>query len=227
LAFNPGNEIGAMMTEFKEISQAIIEGDSEKAETLTKQSLDNGVSPLDIFRQGMVPGMGVVGEKMKAGEYYIPEVLMSAEAMKAASVIIKPLIAQQGTDISIGKVVIGTVKGDLHDIGKMLASMMLEGAGYEVIDLGIDVPAETFVRAVRDEKPHIVGMSALLTSTMMAMKDVIAALAQAGLRDSVRIIIGGAPVTQDFCNQIQADGYAPDAARGVELAKSLSTINQS
>ena len=132
------------MTEFKEISQAIIEGNSEKAEVLTKQSLDNGVSPLDIFRQGLVPGMGVVGEKMKAGEYYIPEVLMSAEAMKAASSIVKPLLVQQGNEVSIGKVVMGTVKGDLHDIGKMLASMMLEGAGFEVIDLGIDVPVETF-----------------------------------------------------------------------------------
>lgn len=209
------------MTEFKEISQAIIDGNSEKAEVLTKQSLDNGISPLDIFRQGMVPGMGVVGEKMKAGEYYIPEVLMSAEAMKAASVIIKPLIAQQGTEVSIGKVLMGTVKGDLHDIGKMLASMMLEGAGFEVIDLGIDVPTDTFVEAVRNEKPQFLGMSALLTSTMLVMKDVIAALAQAGLRDNVKIIIGGAPVTQTFCDDIGADGYAPDAARGVDLAKSL------
>jgi len=214
------------MTEFKEISQAVIEGNSERAELLTKQSLDNGISPLDIFRQGLVPGMGVVGEKMKAGEYYIPEVLMSAEAMKAASVIIKPLIAQQGTEVSIGKVLMGTVKGDLHDIGKMLASMMLEGAGFEVIDLGIDVPTEIFVEAVRNEKPQFLGMSALLSSTMLVMKDVIAALAQAGLRDNVKIIIGGAPVTQTFCDDIGADGYAPDAARGVDLAKSLSMIGQ-
>jgi len=164
--------------------------------------------------------MNVVGEKFKNNEFYVPEVLIAARAMHGGMDIVKPLLADSGA-VSKGKVVIGTVKGDLHDIGKNLVAMMLEGGGFDVIDLEVDVPAEKFVEAAQSQSAHVIALSALLTTTMPGMKDTIDALAEAGLRDSVKVIIGGAPVTQNYSDEIGADGYAPDAASAVDLVRSL------
>jgi len=203
------------------IKQAVLAGDMEGIAELTNQALAQGIGAREILDQALTPAMDIVGEEYEKGERYIPEMLISAEAMKGAVAILKPLLVEAGVEAR-GKLVIGTVEGDLHDIGKDLVAMMVEGAGFEVINLGAEITAEEFVKAVKEYKPNIIGMSALLTTTMIHMPDVIDALKQAGLRDQVKVMIGGAPVTQGYADKIGADGYAPDAASATKLAKSLT-----
>lgn len=202
------------------IKQAVLAGNREKVVQETAAALEAGVGPKEILDQALTPAMDIVGEEYERGDRYVPEMLISAEAMKGAMATLKPLLADAGVEPR-GRVVIGTVEGDLHDIGKDLVTMMLEGAGFEVANLGVEVPAAAFVEAVRDRKPNIVAMSALLTTTMTQMPVVLDALQEAGLRDSIKVIIGGAPVTKEFADEIGADGYAPDAAGAVKLAVSL------
>lgn len=212
------------MVNLQEISEALIVGNAKKVRELVEQALKEGVSPKEILDKALVPGMNVVGEKFKNNEYYVPEVLIAARAMHAGMDLIKPLLTQTGATY-VGKVVIGTVRGDLHDIGKNLVAMMLEGAGFQIIDLGVDVPPEKFVEVAKNENANIVAMSALLTTTMLAMRDTINALKEAGIRDKVKVMIGGAPVTQRYADEIGADGYAPDAATAVEKARELLGLN--
>jgi 5-methyltetrahydrofolate--homocysteine methyltransferase len=206
-----------------EITQAVVTGDAARVVGRTKRALGEGIDPLVILREALFPGMDEVGRRMGAGEYFIPEVLLSVRAMKMATQVLKPLIAQGETPPSLGRVVIGTVQGDLHDIGKNVVIMMLEGAGFEVADLGINVPDEEFIEKVRDTKPDIVAMSALITTTMGKMEDVIQGLQGAGCRGDVSIMVGGAPVNQEFATKIGADGYAPDAGSAARLARKLVT----
>jgi 5-methyltetrahydrofolate--homocysteine methyltransferase len=203
------------------ISEAIIQGNVEDMVDLTEEAIDDGLSPQDILDKGLMAGMDYVGVEFKAGNMFVPEVLRSAKAMQTSMEILKPLLIKTGAK-STGKVLLGTVKGDLHDIGKNLVGMMCEGAGFEVHDIGKDITPEAFVDAVKSYQPDIVGMSALLTTTMRVMGHTIKALEEAGLRDHVKIIVGGAPVTQSFADQIGADGYAPNAAAAADLAKRLA-----
>lgn len=209
-----------MDAELQALAEAIINGKRNDAVELTKKLVDAGVPAKRILDEGLIAGMSVVGEKFKNGEYFVPEVLVAARAMKAAMEILRPLLAASDVE-PIGTVVIGTVRGDLHDIGKNLVAMMLEGAGFKVVDLGVDVPAEKFIEAVREHNADIVGMSALLTTTMTYMPEVIKALEAEGIRNKVKVIVGGAPVTQEWADQIGADGYAPDAASAVDKCKEL------
>jgi 5-methyltetrahydrofolate--homocysteine methyltransferase len=204
----------------KAMRENLYTGKADEVALLVRQALKEGLSPSEILSKGLIAGMDRVGQDFKEGVLFIPEVLVAARAMHAGMDILRPLLIEMEAK-PIGRFVIGTVKGDLHDIGKKLVGMMMEGAGFEVIDLGIDTPAERFVEAVREEKPHILGISALLTTTMREMETTIRALEEAGLRDSVKIIVGGAPVTQDWADSIGADGYAPDAASAVDVAKGL------
>lgn len=209
------------MADFRAIADALKAGNAPKVKEMVEAALAEGVNPEDIVNKALIVGMGEIGELFKNNEVYVPEVLIAARAMYAGLNILKPLLAERDVK-PMGKVVIGTVKGDLHDIGKNLVAMMLEGAGFEVTDLGIDVSPEKFVEAAKSSDGGcIVAMSALLTTTMPGMKDTIEALEAAGLRDRVKIIIGGAPVTQNFADEIGADGYAPDAASAADLAKAL------
>ena len=187
---------------------------------LVQAAVDEGVNPQNILNEGLVKGMDVVGDRFKKNEFYVPEVLIAARAMKAGMQIIRPLLAETGAKPA-AVLALGTVKGDLHDIGKNLVGMMMEGAGFEVIDLGIDIAPEKFVDAVKEQAPGLIAMSALLTTTMPSMKTTIDALEAAGVRDQVKIMIGGAPVTQNYADEIGADGYAPDAASAVDKAKEL------
>lgn len=187
---------------------------------MVREAIERGISPYQILNDSLIPGMDIVGVKFKEGEFYIPEVLLAARAMHAALEVIKPLLKEEGVEPQ-GKVVIGTVWGDLHDIGKNLVKMMLEGAGFEVFDLGINVDAKAFVNAAKEFGADIVAMSALLTTTMTYMKEVIEAMKAAGLHGRARTLIGGAPVTKSFADEIGADDYAPDAATAVETAKAL------
>ncbi len=205
------------MADLKALAEAVIGGDQKAAE-LTQAALDEGVGPKRILEEGLIAGMNTVGERFKAGEFYIPEVLIAARAMKMAMEILEPKLAEAGVK-PLGKAVIGTVKGDLHDIGKNLVMMMLKGAGFEVADAGTDVSAEDFVAKAKERGAQIVGLSALLTTTMSAMEKTIQSIKESGL--AAKVMIGGAPVTQDFADKIGADGYAPDAASAVDLAKSL------
>jgi 5-methyltetrahydrofolate--homocysteine methyltransferase len=202
------------------LSTAIIEGNLDVMEDLTRQALDEGQDAQEVLNEGLMPGMDHVGVEFKAGNMFVPEVLRSARAMQASMNILRPILAESGVELA-GKVLLGTVKGDLHDIGKNLVSMMCEGAGFEVKDLGKDVEPEAFVEEVKNFEPDVLGMSALLTTTMRAMEHTIKSLEEAGVRDQVKIIIGGAPVTQAFADQIGADGYASNAASASELAKKL------
>ncbi|MCM8821521.1 MAG: corrinoid protein [Candidatus Omnitrophica bacterium] len=206
----------------EEIKQAIIRGDAKKATELVTKALSENIGVENILNEGLIAGMNVVGVKFKNNEFYVPEVLIAARAMNQAMAILQPEIAKAGIK-SQAKVAIGTVKGDLHDIGKNLVSMMWKGAGFEVMDLGIDVPEEKFVEAAKNGA-QLIGLSALLTTTMPAMKNVIEKLKSEGIRDSVKIIIGGAPVTQTYADEIGADGYAPDAGSAVDKAKELLSI---
>ena len=202
----------------EQISTAVIEGDLGEIADLTDDALDDGLSAEQILNEGLMLGMDHVGVEFKAGNMFVPEVLRSAKTMQNSMDILKPLLAESGVKM-VGKVLLGTVKGDLHDIGKNLVGMMCEGAGFEIKDLGKDVAPEDFVEAVKEFEPDVVGMSALLTTTMRAMESTIKVLEEAGLRDKVKIMIGGAPVTQAFADQIGADGYASNAASASELAK--------
>ena len=201
-----------------QISTAVIEGNLDDMVDLTEDALDEGLDAQEILNNGLMPGMDHVGVEFRAGNMFVPEVLRSARAMQSSMNILKPLLAESGVKM-VGKVLLGTVKGDLHDIGKNLVGMMCEGAGFEVEDLGKDVAPEGFVEAVKQLEPDVVGMSALLTTTMRAMEHTIKALEEAGVRDKVKIMIGGAPVTQAFADQIGADGYASNAASAAEMAK--------
>jgi 5-methyltetrahydrofolate--homocysteine methyltransferase len=200
------------------ISTAVIEGDLDEIADLTDDALDEDLSAEEILNKGLMPGMDHVGVEFRAGNMFVPEVLRSAKTMQTSMDILKPLLAESGVKM-VGKVLLGTVKGDLHDIGKNLVGMMCEGAGFEVKDIGKDVAPEAFVDAVKEFEPDVVGMSALLTTTMRSMESTIKVLEEAGLRDKVKIMIGGAPVTQAFADQIGADGYASNAASAAELAK--------
>jgi 5-methyltetrahydrofolate--homocysteine methyltransferase len=202
------------------IHQTVMDGDMGGTQENVQAALDAGVSAGDILQNGLIPAMGEVGRLFEDGEYFVPEMLIAARAMKAGLVIIQPMLVDSGIE-PVGKVAIGTVKGDLHDIGKNLVAMMLEGAGFEIVDLGTDVSPENFVAAVQDGV-DIVGLSALLTTTMPSMETTIKAITEAGLRDQVKIIIGGAPVTTEYAAQIGADGYAPDASQAASLAKTLT-----
>ena len=205
---------------FEEIADEVQKGNSESVEELTKRALSQDISAEDILNNGLVAGMNIVSKKFKNNEIFIPEVLISAKSMYSGLGIIKPLLAEANVQ-SKGKVVIGTVKGDLHDIGKNIVAMLLQGAGFDVVDLGADVPKEKFLEFIKNERVDILGMSALLTTTMIYMKETIEALKNAGLRENVKVIIGGAPVTESYAAQIDADGYAPDAASAVDLTKKL------
>jgi 5-methyltetrahydrofolate--homocysteine methyltransferase len=207
----------------EQISTAIIEGNVEDIRDLTEDALDGGLSAQEVLDNGLMAGMDYVGVEFKAGNMFVPEVLRSAKAMQAAMDILKPLLIESGA-ARTGRIILGTVKGDLHDIGKNLVGMMCEGAGFEVKDLGKDVAPEQFVAAVKEFEPNVVGMSALLTTTMRVMGHTIKALEEAGLRDKVKVMIGGAPVTQAFADQIGADGYASNAASAADLARQFMGV---
>lgn len=208
------------MADFEAMANAVIAGDEEKVADLTQKAVDEGLDPLNIIDEGLMNGMNVVGQRFKAAEMFIPEVLMSAKVMNAGMNIVRPLIVG-GEVPSKGKVLLGTVKGDLHEIGKKLVGMIMESSGLIVEDLGIDIAPEQFAEAIKEKKPDILGMSALLTTTMLAMKDTIEVLKEEGLRDSVKILVGGAPVSSDFAREIGADGWAPDAVSAKDLVLKL------
>jgi 5-methyltetrahydrofolate--homocysteine methyltransferase len=208
------------MADLNAIAENLIKGQAPKVEELVREAMDEGVSVRDILNEGLIGGMSVVGEKFKNNEFYVPEVLIAARAMKAGMALIRPQLVEEKVE-PIGKASIGTVKGDLHDIGKNLVAMMLEGAGFEVIDLGIDVSPEQFIESVHAQGAQIICMSALLTTTMPSMQTTVDAVKESGLTDKVKTMIGGAPVTQAYADQIGADGYAPDAASAAETAREL------
>lgn len=205
--------------DFDTIQSAIIEGDTASVEACVKELLAANVAPGDLLKKGMIPAMFEVGDLFEQGELYVPEMLIAARAMKAGLEVLKPLLASSGVE-PLAKVALGTVQGDIHDIGKNLVSMMMEGAGFEVVDLGVNVSAEQFVQAAKDGA-QIIGLSALLTTTIPAMPEVISALEEAGLRKSVKVMVGGAPVTDAYAKKIGADGFAPDASQAVKKAKEL------
>jgi 5-methyltetrahydrofolate--homocysteine methyltransferase len=204
----------------QQIASKLYNGEDKDVAALVQEALDRGMAAEEVLSGSLIAGMDEVGKDFKAGELFVPEVLIAARAMHAGMDILRPLLAE-GEVPSAGKYVIGTVKGDLHDIGKNLVKMMLEGAGFQTIDLGTDVSADDFVAAVREHQPSLLGMSALLTTTMVQMKATIEALEEAGLRDSVKVMIGGAPVTSAFADEVGADAYAPDAATAVDVARDL------
>ena len=206
----------------KEIFDAVIAGSKDNTEDKVKKALDEKVDPAEILKSGLIAAMSEVGDRFERGDYYVPEMLVAARAMQSGLALLKPLLTEEDVQ-SAGKVVVGTVKGDLHDIGKNLVAMMLEGAGYEIIDLGTDVSPSQFAEAVREHSPDVVGMSALLTTTMPEMANTIEALEDLGVRERVKIIIGGAPVTQEHATNIGADGFASDASRAVKLVRQLQS----
>jgi len=206
--------------DFSQLSQAVIKGDASAVEAFAKQAVDAGAPAQDILDKGLIGGMDIVGSRFRNQEMFIPEVLMSAKALYSGLAVIRPLLGE-GASGGLGTVVVGTVRGDVHDIGKNLVALMLEGAGFAVKDLGVDVPPEAFVREVKASSAECVGMSALLTTTMPAMKETIDALKEAGLRDKVKVIVGGAPVTRKFAESIGADGYAADSVSAVDAVKGL------
>ncbi|MFN8006303.1 MAG: corrinoid protein [Terriglobia bacterium] len=202
----------------KEVYDAILDGDTKRAIAATEKALAENANPQELVQKFMIPAMAEVGKRFECEEYFVPEMLISARAMKGALELLRPRLAAQGAK-PVGRVLIGTVKGDLHDIGKNLVASMLEGGGFEVFDLGTDVPPERFVEAVKEKNPNLICLSALLTVTMPSMKTTIEALKEAGIRDRVKVLIGGAPITQGFANQIGADGYGENAASAVNLAR--------
>jgi len=206
------------MTDLKPLHEAIITGDAKTAKATTEAALAAGLEPMTLVQDYMMPAMAEVGRRFECNEYFVPELLLSARAMKAALELVRPLLAASGAK-SAARVAVGTVKGDLHDIGKNLVAAMLEGGGYEVIDLGVNVSSEQFISAVRDKGANIVAMSALLTTTMPAMKTTVEAIKQAGVRNQVKILVGGAPITQKYADEIGADGYSETAAGVVGIAK--------
>ena len=207
-----------MSMDLSKISETLIAGKVDELKQLTEEYLNSGANPGDILNNGLLPGMDTVGQKWKDGDMFMPEVLRCAKAMSQSMDILRPKLSESDMG-NAGTMVIGTVAGDLHDIGKDLAGMMFEGAGYKVINIGIDQPNENFVNAVKEHKPDLLGMSALLTTTMPRMGEVINSLKEAGIREEVAVIIGGAPVTEDFAEEIGADLYAPNAGSAVDIAK--------
>ena len=203
--------------DLNQISELLQKGKAKDVKVLVQQAIDEGIPAQTILNEGLLSGMGIIGEKFKNNEVFVPEVLVAARAMNQGAALLKPLLAEQGVKAT-GKVCIGTVKGDLHDIGKNLVKMMLEVKGLEVIDLGTDVAPETFVQPARDQGCQIICCSALLTTTMGVMADVVKAVEEAGIRGQVKIMVGGAPVTEAFCKQIGADAYTPDAASAADAA---------
>lgn len=208
------------MPDLSKLYEAILNGDSKQAIAITKTAIGEGADPLEIVNQHMIPAMDEAGRRFECEEYFVPELLLAARAMKGALELMRPLLAARGAE-PLGRVVIGTVKGDLHDIGKNLIASMLEGGGFEVIDLGTDVAPEKFVQVVQERHPNLVCLSALLTVTMPSMKTTIQALEQAGVRQQVRVVIGGAPVTEQYANEIGADAYGPNASSAVPIARRL------
>ncbi len=206
------------MSLLEDLRKSVIDGDQNATQDLVHKALAENIPAEKILKDGLIPAMSEVGRMFEAGEFYVPEMLISARAMKSGLAILKPKLAAANIQ-AIGKVVIGTVQGDLHDIGKNLVGMMLEGAGFEVIDLGVDVSPEKYVQAVQEHHPDLIGCSALLTTTMPRMKDIVLALQAAGLRDQVKVMIGGAPVTEQYARDIGADFYAPDAASAAQRAR--------
>lgn len=208
------------MEDLQKLYDAILTGNAKVSKEVTQQALAAGADPQDLVQKYMIPAMDEVGRRYEANEYFVPELLISARAMKASLEFIRPLLAARGSEPA-GRVVIGTVKGDLHDIGKNLVAAMLEGAGFEVIDLGVDVPPEKFIAALNEKKANIVAMSALLTTTMNSMKTTIEAFKAAGIRGNIKVMIGGAPVTEKYAEEIGADGYSTNANGAVALARKL------
>jgi 5-methyltetrahydrofolate--homocysteine methyltransferase len=208
------------MERLKQLADAVINGNAPETEKLTTEILADAVSASKVLNEGLIKGMDEVGRRFKNNEFYVPEVLIAARAMKAGMKILRPKLVESGVE-PIAKIVVGTVKGDLHDIGKNLVAMMLEGSGFEVIDLGVDVSPEKFIQACKENGAQAIGMSALLTTTMLNMKSTLEVLNTQGVRTSLKVIIGGAPVTQAFAHEIGADGYAPDAASAVSLLKDV------
>ena len=205
-----------METVLDKIKQGVLEGEQETVIAAVQEAIDTNISAERILKEGMMPAMAEAGRLFEEGEYFVPELLVAARAMQGGMGLLRPFLVAEDVE-PVGKAVLGTVKGDMHDIGKNLVSMMLEGAGFEVIDLGSDVSAEQFVQAVRDSGAQIVGMSALLTTTMVNMPTIIQALQSAGLREKTKIFVGGAPITQAYADEIGADGYAPDASQAAKL----------
>jgi corrinoid protein of di/trimethylamine methyltransferase len=212
------------VAELNRLYDAILNGDAKAAASLAKQALDEGLNPMDLVTGAMVPAMDEVGRRFESEEYFVPELLLSGRAMKGALELIRPMLAASGAQPA-GRVVIGTVKGDLHDIGKNLVASMLEGGGFEVLDLGADVPPERFIDAIKAQGADLVALSALLTVTMPAMRTTIEALAAAGLRDRVKVMVGGAPVTRQFADEVGADGFSDNASAAVALARELMRRN--
>lgn len=208
------------MSVLETMAAALMKGKANDVKALVDQALKEGVAPGKILTDGLLSGMGVIGERFKKNEVYVPEVLIAARAMKAGMSVLQPHLTSSGVQ-PLGIAIVGTVKGDLHDIGKNLVCMMLEGGGFKVVDIGIDVPAEKFVTAAKEHNAKVIGVSALLTTTMTNMKGVVDAIKASDLNGKVKVMIGGAPVTQAFCDEIGADGYAPDAASAADLAKAL------
>jgi 5-methyltetrahydrofolate--homocysteine methyltransferase len=210
------------MPDLKQLYESVVKGDAKATQAITQQALADGVDPLKLVNDYMVPAMDEVGRRFEANEYFVPELLISARAMKAALELIRPLLTARG-DQPLGRVAIGTVKGDLHDIGKNLVGSLLEGGGFEVIDLGVNVTPEKFIATIQEKNANIIAMSALLTTTMPSMKTTIDALKQAGVREKVKVLIGGAPITQKYADEIGADGYSENAVGAVALAKKAVT----
>lgn len=208
------------MAILEDLAAEVIKGDAGVVKNLTEEALSQNISAEEVLNSGLVAGMNVIGERFKSNEIFIPEVLVAARAMKAGMQIIRPLLAEANVE-PLGKVIIGTVGGDLHDIGKNIVAMLLEGAGFEVLDLGADVTKEKFLEFAEKENPDVLGMSALLTTTMVFMKGMVQSLEESGLKDKIKVIVGGAPITQSYADEIRADGYAPDAASAVDLVKSV------
>jgi 5-methyltetrahydrofolate--homocysteine methyltransferase len=212
------------MQDLKQLYDAILEGNARAAKTVTETALAEGVDPQTLVSQYMIPAMDEAGRRFECNDYFVPELLIAARAMKASLELIRPLLAARGAE-PVGRVVIGTVKGDLHDIGKNLVAAMLEGGGFEVNDLGVDVPPEKFVAMAQEKRANLVALSALLTTTMPSMRATVEALGRAGLRERVKVMIGGAPVTQKYAEEIGADGYSESAAGAVALARKLSAAS--
>jgi corrinoid protein of di/trimethylamine methyltransferase len=210
------------VADLEKLYTAILEGDQKTSIAVTQQALAEGVDPMELITKQMVPAMDEVGRRFECEDYFVPELLLSARAMKGSMELMRPLLAASGAE-PVGRVAIGTVKGDLHDIGKNLVASMLEGGGFEVVDLGADVPPEKFIEAIQEKGVKIVALSALLTVTMPSMKNTIEALKQAGVRDQVKVMVGGAPVTPQFATEIGADGYSDNASAAVQLARQFAT----
>jgi len=209
---------------FEEIQQAVITGNEEQAAKLTRALLEAGNEPQKVLKEGLVAGMDVVGARFRAYEMWLPEVILAAKAMKAATALLKPYLEKIGGSMKLGRIVIATVEGDVHDIGKNLVSMMLEAAGFDMVDLGVNAKVSAISAAAVQKEADLVGLSALLTTTMLAMKPAIKAIR--GARAGVKVMIGGAPITQEYASEVEADGFAPDALRAINLAKSLVGIEE-